>query len=279
MGALDNVTRFPLRHLHLPGLTPYLHASVIQSRLVRIHRDHKALRKLNQPTTPPPGPTLITFQTPPTYTCGRRDIGNLAPSQIAHLRNGGQAEFYEALRGGQTTFHGPGQLTAYLILTLDAHNLTPRSHVRLLEASVIDTCSSIGFKGFITHNPGVWVTKDKKIASVGVHLKRMISSHGIGLNIFVDLKWFDRIVVCGLPEKRATSFEKEGVDMDVRTEDERERYMEKVADILASKVQEQLPKVHMVERITEKDVMGVEHTPLPTMSSHGEQSPIQDSTA
>lgn len=260
MGALHDITRFRLHHLHLPGLTPYLHAADIQSRLVRTHRDHKDLPKANEPT-PPRGPTLITFQTPPTYTCGRREIGTLTPSQIAHLRNGGKAEFHEALRGGQTTFHGPGQLTAYLILSLNAHNLTPRSHVRLLEDSVIDTCSSFKIESFRTNNPGVWVAEDRKIASVGVQLKRYISSHGIGLNIFVDLKWFDRIVACGLPEKRATSFEKEGVDMAVKDEEERERYMEKVAGVLASKVQHHLPNVLVVERITEKDVMGLDHIP------------------
>ncbi len=105
------------------------------------------------------------------------------------------------------------------------------------------------------------MAEDRKIASVGVQLKRYISSHGIGLNIFVDLKWFDRIVACGLPEKRATSFEKEGVDMAVKDEEERERYMEKVADVLASKVQDHLPNVLVVERITEKDVMGLDHIP------------------
>ncbi len=252
MGALQNLTRYPLRHLHLPGLTTYLHASALQSRFVRTHLDHKALRKFSE-ATESPSPTLITFQTPPTYTCGRREVGALTPAQIVHLENGGKAEFHEALRGGQTTFHGSGQLTAYLILSLDAHGLKPRDHVRLLEDSVIDTCSSFGLKGLRTENPGVWVTEDKKIASVGVHLRRSVSSHGIGLNIYVDLNWFDRIVACGLPEKRATSFENEGVDMSIEDDEERERYMGKVASVFASSVQHHLPNVHEVKRITEEE--------------------------
>jgi len=197
-----------LRHLHLPGLTPYLRASAIQDYLVRTHLDHKAA----QSSSPPPGPVLLTFQTPPTYTCGRREVGTLSDSQIAHLRAGGTAEFYEALRGGQTTFHGPGQLTAYLTLSLQQHGLNTRTHVKLLEDSVIGTCEYYGLSTHTTENPGVWIGSqpdDQKIASVGVHLRRHIASHGIGLNVSVDLSWFDRIVACGLVGKRATNLEKE----------------------------------------------------------------------
>ena len=197
-----------LRHLHLSGLTPYIQASAIQEYLVRLHLDHKA----SQSTAPAPTPVLITFQTPPTYTCGRREIGKLSHEQKEHLRAGGKAEFYEALRGGQTTFHGPGQLTAYLILSLRDHNLNARTHVRLLEDSVIDTCKGYRLDACTTENPGIWIglsPNERKLASVGVHLRRHITSHGIGLNVSVQLWWFDRIVACGLPEKRATSIQKE----------------------------------------------------------------------
>ena len=197
-----------LRHLHLPGLTPYLRASAIQDHLIRAHLDHKAAGSAH----PVPGPVLLTFQTPPTYTCGRREVGALSASQIAHLRADGKAEFYEALRGGQTTFHGPGQLTAYLILSLKEHGLNTRSHVRLLEESIIGTCNECGLSAHVTENPGVWIgprSDDRKIASIGVHLRRHIASHGIGLNVSVDLAWFDRIVACGLVGKQATSIEHE----------------------------------------------------------------------
>lgn len=205
-----------LRHLHLPGLTPYLRASAIQDHLVRAHLNHKA----TQSNFSSPGPVLITFQTPPTYTCGRREVGSLSDSQVAHLRAGGRAEFYEALRGGQTTFHGPGQLTAYLIVSLQEHGLNPRNHVRLLEDSVIGTCKRYWLTTHTTENPGVWIGShpdDRKIASVGVHLRRHIASHGIGLNVHVDLSWFDRIVACGLPGKRATNIGKEWEALDWET--------------------------------------------------------------
>ncbi|KAL9135796.1 MAG: hypothetical protein Q9175_002993 [Cornicularia normoerica] len=199
-----------LRHLHLPGLTPYLRASAIQEHLVRLHLDHKASQLT--PPGPSPGPVLLTFQTPPTYTCGRREVGTLSREQKAHLRADGKAEFHEALRGGQTTFHGPGQLTAYLILSLQEHNLNARTYVRLLEDSVIGTCAGYWLETHTTENPGVWTGSnpdERKLASVGVHLRRYIASHGVGLNVTVKLWWFDRIVACGLPEKKATSIEKE----------------------------------------------------------------------
>lgn len=201
-----------LRHLHLPGLTPYLRASAIQDHLVRLHLNHKA----SPLTAPAPSPVLITFQTPPTYTCGRREIGALSLEQKTHLRANGKAEFHEALRGGQTTFHGPGQMTAYLILSLQEHNLNTRTHVRILEESVIGTCAGYWLETHTTENPGVWIGSspdERKLASVGVHLRRHIASHGAGLNVAVELRWFDRIVACGLPEKKATSIKKEYQDM------------------------------------------------------------------
>lgn len=68
-----------------------------------------------------------------------------------------------------------------------------------------------GIKSFTTDNPGVWTSEDEKIASVGVHLRRNVTSHGVGINVGTDLGWFDRIVACGLVGKKTTSFEKAGV--------------------------------------------------------------------
>lgn len=136
----------------------------------------------------------------------------LSSKQKAYLRADGKAEFHEALRGGQTTFHGPGQVTAYLILSLQEHHLDTRTHVRLLEDSVIGTCANYWLEARTTENPGVWIGStldERKLASVGVHLRRHIASHGIGLNVTVKLWWFNRIVACGLPEKKATSIQKE----------------------------------------------------------------------
>lgn len=197
-----------LRHINLPGLTKYSHAVALQSGIFDAMLDHKA-RKSNDYR--PLDPTLITFQSLPTYTCGRREIGRLSPSQIAYLENDGKAEYAEALRGGLTTFHGPGQLTAFLICSLKDVHLRPWAYVHLLETMTMDVCRHYGIDVITTENPGVWNTPDDKIASVGVRLRSGITSYGVGLNVSVDLSWFDRIVACGLVGKRSTSFEKIGI--------------------------------------------------------------------
>lgn len=225
-----------LLHIHLPGLTPYARALQIQSKHVQKHLNYKTLSKteFHEKYKHNPVPTLLTFETLPTYTCGRRQVGRLSVSDIAYLRNDGKAGFYEDLRGGETTYHGPGQLVAFLISTLIPRLGSTTNHVRLLESAIIDTCSTYGIKGFTTRDPGVWTSADDKIASVGVHLRRYVTSYGIGMNVATDLGWFDRIVACGLAGKRATSFEKEGVTgVEVN----------KVADILAGKIDAQLNKV------------------------------------
>ncbi|MCJ1356474.1 MAG: hypothetical protein MMC33_006469 [Icmadophila ericetorum] len=229
-----------LHHLHKSNPIPYLQSAKLQSSLVERHLSHKA-RPKEAPLPPPP--TLLTFQSTPVYTCGRREIGTLSGEQISYLKCNSKAEFHEALRGGQTTFHGPGQLTAYLILDLKKHGLTPRTYVRMLETVTMQTCAHYGIKSFTTENPGVWTTEDDKIASVGVHLRRGVASHGVGLNISVDLGWFDRIVACGLVGKKATSFWKEGVQGVGLGE---------VAGVMARKFVENLDGVDEVLNITEE---------------------------
>lgn len=145
------------------------------------------------------------------YTTGRRDYGSFTDGAKNILRNGGRAEVFEALRGGQTTYHGPGQLTAYPILDLRQHKMGTRDYICLLEKSIIALCAKYGVKAMTTENTGVWVTNDKKIAAIGVHLRRYVSSHGIGLNVDRRVDWgFGRIVACGLEGKMTTSLEAEG---------------------------------------------------------------------
>ena len=244
-----------LRHLHRPGLTHYEQASIIQEFFVIDHLNNrlKTRWKSGMPSTlrrsdlRPKSPQLLTFETRPTYTCGRREIGRLTEEQIKHLRADGHAEFYEAQRGGQTTYHGPGQLTAYLICTLQMHNLNTRRFVQLLEQSIINVCKTYGIVGKRTKDPGVWTEKGDKIASVGVHVRRYVTSHGIALNLSPDLKWFDRIIACGLPEKRATSFEREGVP---------NAEIIKVAKVYAQCVANLLDNVDGVKEIPEPQEIG-----------------------
>ncbi|KAH9841291.1 hypothetical protein Tdes44962_MAKER07794 [Teratosphaeria destructans] len=234
-----------LRHLHLPGLVSYSHASHLQHRLVTAHLAHKAAPHL---TLQPP-PTVITAQFHPVYTCGRREVGAVSETQRNYLVEPtpwGQAEFHEALRGGQTTFHGPGQLVAYPILDLKRHDISPRCWVHLLESTVIRTCQHYGVATRRTENPGVWVTDMKKICALGVHLRRNVTSHGIGLNVCTEVAWFGRIVACGLEGKGTTSLEKEGVEP-VPAVDE-------VSQVLVQSLAEGIKGVEAIETITEADV-------------------------
>ncbi|KAI4088033.1 MAG: hypothetical protein LQ344_006348 [Seirophora lacunosa] len=239
-----------LRHLHLPGLTPYTYSLNIQSRLVTQHLLSLSLSTPSSSPAPAPSPppTLLTFQTPPTYTTGRRDHSRLTRQQITHLLASGTAEYHPALRGGQTTYHGPGQLTAYLILHLKHHGFSARSYVRFLEEAVIGTCARFGVAGRRTADPGVWTEAGgRKVASVGVHLRRFVASHGVGVNVgSAPLEWFERIVMCGLEGKKATSLETEGV---------RGVTVEEVGGVLAGWMAEGLTGVEGVREVDEGEII------------------------
>ncbi|CAK3793975.1 alpha-L-arabinofuranosidase B [Lecanosticta acicola] len=235
-----------LRHLHLPGVVPYTSAAKIQDRLVSKLLAHKASPK----TISPPDPTIITAQFQPVYTCGRREVGAVTEAQKQYLTQQtpwGKAEFHEAQRGGQTTFHGPGQLVAYPIIDLKRHHLTARCYVRHLEKTVISLLGNdYGIGARTTDDPGVWTDDTHKICAVGVHLRRNVSSHGIGLNVNTELGWLDRIVACGLEGKKTTSLEWQGVTAGLD--------VEYVGRLFIRRFCEGLEGVEAVQRIRETDI-------------------------
>lgn len=182
--------------------------------IVRRFLDHKA----TPTSTTPPTPTIITFSPNPIYTTGRRELLKpisaeqhdrlIAPLELAS--NNSEflvAEVHKATRGGQITFHGPGQLVVYPILDLLSVLLSPRCYVSRLEDATISTLKRFGINGRKTDDPGVWLERDvnTKIAALGVHLRRNVSSHGVGLNVSTDMRWFQRIVACGLEGKSVGS--------------------------------------------------------------------------
>jgi lipoate-protein ligase B len=169
----------------------------------------------------------------------------VSAQQQDYLRANGRADFVEAMRGGQTTFHGPGQLVAYPIVDLRTHALSPRCYVAMLEKSLIATCEYYGIKAMTTENTGVWTSEEDKIAAIGVHMRRSITSHGIGLNVHTDLWWFDRIVACGLEGKRTTSFKKQGAG---------KPSVESVGEVFAEEVAGRLDGLEGVERVGEDEV-------------------------
>lgn len=123
-------------------------------------------------------------------------------------------EVFETERGGDVTFHGPGQLVAYPILDLQAHKLGVKNYVNLLEESVIRLLKEYGLNGErIEGATGVWLrgdeTGDRKICAIGVKCSRFCTMHGLALNVNTDLKGFSLINPCGFTDKGVTSMKKE----------------------------------------------------------------------
>ena len=160
-----------------------------------------------------PRGALILLEHPPVITIGRRaDAARHLLASPAHLNTRG-VELVETDRGGDITFHGPGQLVAYPILPLNAYDLNLHSYLRLLEQVIIDALAQFGIQATRdTADPpatGVWVpfpsdhrplTPDhlSKIAAIGIKVRRWITLHGLALNVSTDLSFFDLINPCGL---------------------------------------------------------------------------------
>jgi len=155
----------------------------------------------------------------PVITIGRRPgvIRNLIASEEELNRLG--VEIVESDRGGDITFHGPGQLVVYPIIRLADHRLSVGGHVHHLEDIVIDTlkCLDILMAVKDPAAPGVWIHDEghlAKICAIGVRIRKGISMHGIALNVTTDLSYFDLIVPCGLAGRPATSLQKLRPDKD-----------------------------------------------------------------
>ena len=119
---------------------------------------------------------------------------------------------FEIERGGDVTYHGPGQLVAYPIVSLQEKNLGVRQFVELLEASVIDAITELGIKnaeGKLGQATGVWIDNKRKIASIGVAVSHWVTYHGLALNVNTDLSYFQKIRPCGFDSTVMTSLSKE----------------------------------------------------------------------
>ena len=154
------------------------------------------------------GDRLLLLEHFPVYTLGRGgDAANLlaGPQRLRELG----ASLVRIDRGGDITFHGPGQLVAYPILEL-RDPLDLRRYVRTLQEAVIATAAAFGvIAGLLPEHIGVWVEGERKLAAFGVRVKRGITTHGLALNVNVPLRWFDEMIPCGIPDKAVTSLERE----------------------------------------------------------------------
>lgn len=148
--------------------------------------------------------TLIFLQHTPTITIGRKgNKDNLLISEKILKQK--KIKYYEVNRGGDITYHGPGQLVCYPIIDLKGHTKDVHKYLRTLEQIIIDVLLEFDIEARrIEGLTGVFV-KNSKIASIGVGIKRWVTFHGLSLNINTDLSYFDFIVPCGLNNNPVTS--------------------------------------------------------------------------
>ncbi len=151
---------------------------------------------------------LLLVEHPPVYTLGRGTKDSSLPLPVEMLQRSG-ADVIEIERGGDVTWHGPGQLVGYPIFDLSQHRQDLHWYLRQVEQSLIGALAAFGIEaGTVAGRTGVW-TSGRKIASIGIHVKQWITMHGFALNIDPDLAWFDRIVPCGLDGVVMTSVARE----------------------------------------------------------------------
>lgn len=154
------------------------------------------------------GDRLLVLEHFPVYTIGRGgDEANLlaTPARLSEIG----AELIRIDRGGDITFHGPGQIVAYPIVEL-RDPLDLRRYVRTLEAAVIATAATFGVESArLLGHPGIWVDGERKLAAIGVRVKRGVTTHGLALNVNTDLRWFEEMIPCGIPDKGVTSLARE----------------------------------------------------------------------
>jgi lipoyl(octanoyl) transferase len=174
------------------GLVPYLDALAVQQR-VHARRLAGAIPD-----------TLLLLEHPAVYTRGRRSGAEDLPFGEDFCRARG-IDVIATDRGGKLTYHGPGQLVGYPIMAV----ADVGAHLRTIEDAIIDALSDEGVAARTRHDEGagytgVWV-RERKIASIGVHVSRAISSHGFAVNVCNDLEPFSWVTACGLPDVRMTS--------------------------------------------------------------------------
>ena len=184
---------------HIPGLAPY------GETLAAMEARAEAIAEGTAPEA------IWLLEHPPLYTAG-------TSADLSDLRDPDRFPVFQARRGGQYTYHGPGQRVAYVMLDLNKRGRDVRQFVAALESWIIDTLATFNIRGERRQGRvGVWVarpdkpaladgsTRDDKIAAIGVRLRRWVSFHGISINVEPDLSHFDGIVPCGITGHGVTS--------------------------------------------------------------------------
>lgn len=156
---------------------------------------------------------LLLVEHPPVYTLGKSGKSENLLVTEQYLASLG-ATFFHIDRGGDITFHGPGQLVGYPILDLEAIGIGLRDYIDTLEEAAIRTVRHYGIEAHRSQGAsGVWLdvgtTRMRKICAIGVRSSRFVTMHGFGLNVNTDLSWFEKINPCGFVNRGVTSIQKE----------------------------------------------------------------------
>ncbi|MGD2136494.1 MAG: lipoyl(octanoyl) transferase LipB [Gemmatimonadales bacterium] len=179
------------------GRMGYVEALDVQRRLARGRIEGAVPRDL-----------LLLVEHPPVVTLGRSTQTAHLTTPVAALEARGVG-VHEIERGGDVTFHGPGQLVGYPIFDLGEHRRDLHWFLRQIEAALIDALAGLGLAGERQEGlTGVW-TGGHKIASIGIHVKQWVTWHGFALNVTTDLSYFDLIVPCGIQDVVMTSVARE----------------------------------------------------------------------
>lgn len=212
------------------GLIDYKEAWDYQEKLFRATVDKKISIR-NGESDETTENHILFCEHPHVYTLGKSGDKNHLLLNDASLKEN-EATYYEINRGGDITYHGPGQLVVYPILDLDHFFSDIHKYLRFLEESVILTLADYGIEsGRVDGLTGVWIDGDKptarKICAIGVKSSRWVTMHGIGFNVNSDLSYFSHIIPCGIQDKAVTSMERElGRKLD----------MQEVSDVLKEKL-------------------------------------------
>ncbi len=193
------------RHLHITDTGLRHYSEVLQLQEMLFYKNIAA-KEQNEPTEN----HLILCEHFPVYTLGKSGKRENILVSDEELN----AEYYTVTRGGDVTFHGPGQLVVYPIFDLDTLGFGLAEYIWRLEETIINTLKQYQQKGErLEGAAGIWLRKtngtDEKICAIGVKASRHITMHGLAINLNTDLHYFDKIVPCGLVGKGVTSLKKE----------------------------------------------------------------------
>ena len=205
------------------GLVPYREAWELQRAVAAAVADGEA------------PDTILLLEHPPTVTLGRRtDEGEL------HIPEGAEVDVVETDRGGKSTFHGPGQLVCYPILDLKRHGQDVKRYCRDLEEALILTLTRVGVDAErIDGLTGVWLTSPpRKIASIGIHISKWVTTHGYALNVDLDPAPFTQwITACGLEDAMFTTIARE-LGREVAVDEVRPHALAALADVFGLELEE-----------------------------------------